>query len=109
MASEIVLLARAWRVAADRHVNQRRKGKSAEPYVNHLAEVAELAAEATEGDHPHLAAAAVLHDTVEDTRPHSALARFSNQVASVLFRERGGDQRQMLSYLLSVALFLGLR
>jgi GTP diphosphokinase / guanosine-3',5'-bis(diphosphate) 3'-diphosphatase len=67
MASEIIRLARAWRVAAERHVDQRRKGEKADPYVNHLAEVAELVAEATRGDDPHLVAAAVLHDTIEDT------------------------------------------
>jgi len=67
MTSEIIFLARAWRVAAERHVDQRRKGEKAEPYVNHLAEVAELVAEATKGSDPELVAAAVLHDTVEDT------------------------------------------
>jgi GTP diphosphokinase / guanosine-3',5'-bis(diphosphate) 3'-diphosphatase len=86
MASEIMLLARAWRVAAERHVNQRRKGKSAEPYVNHLAEVAELVAEATQGDDPHLVAAAVLHDTVEDTGLTQAdlAAQFGADVAGLV-------------------------
>jgi (p)ppGpp synthase/HD superfamily hydrolase len=67
MVGEIILLARAWRVAAERHVDQRRKGERAEPYVNHLAEVADLVAEATNGNDPNLVVAAVLHDTIEDT------------------------------------------
>src|SRR5476649_1804849 len=67
MVGEIILLARAWRVAAERHVDQRRKGERAEPYVNHLAEVADLVAEATNGNDPNLVVAAVLHDTIEYT------------------------------------------
>ena len=67
MAGEITLLARAWRVATVRHVDHRRKGERAEPYVNHLAEVADLVAEATNGSDANLVAAAVLHDTIEDT------------------------------------------
>lgn len=65
--SDIVLIARAWNFAAERHCGQRRKGEAQEPYVNHLAEVAELVAVATEGRDAPLVAAAVLHDTVEDT------------------------------------------
>lgn len=65
--SDLLLLARAWRFAAERHVLQRRKGAGQEPYVNHLAEVAELVAQATGGSDANLIVAAVLHDTVEDT------------------------------------------
>jgi len=67
MGEEIILLARAWRVATERHVDHRRKGERSEPYVNHLAEVADLVAEATDGTDPNLVVAAVLHDTIEDT------------------------------------------
>jgi len=65
--SDILLIARAWNFSAERHAKQRRKGDAQEPYVNHLAEVAELVATATEGRDANLVAAAVLHDTVEDT------------------------------------------
>ncbi|MGD0183976.1 MAG: HD domain-containing protein [Roseiarcus sp.] len=61
----IVELTRAYHFAALKHVNQRRKGEAAEPYVNHLTEVAELAARATEGN-LEVVIAAVLHDAVED-------------------------------------------
>ena len=59
-------LARAYNFAAARHVDQRRKGEAAEPYMNHLCEVAALVAEATAGSDPELIMAAVLHDSVED-------------------------------------------
>jgi GTP diphosphokinase / guanosine-3',5'-bis(diphosphate) 3'-diphosphatase len=65
--NDILLLARAWNFSAQRHSDQRRKGESQEPYVNHLAEVAELVALATKGPDANLIAAAVLRDTVEDT------------------------------------------
>ena len=44
-----------------------RKGRGNEPYVNHLAEVANLLAMATDGTDAELVAAGWLHDTVEDT------------------------------------------
>ena len=86
MVSEIRLLARAWRVAAERHVNQRRKGERAEPYVNHLAEVADLVAEATNGSDPNLVVAAVRHDTIEDTGLTYAelQAQFGTDVADLV-------------------------
>lgn len=61
------LLTRAFLFAAERHACQKRKGQAGEPYINHLAEVADLVAEATAGDDAELIAAAVLHDVVEDT------------------------------------------
>lgn len=61
----IVQLANAYHFAAQKHVDQRRKGVAAEPYLNHLTEVAQLAAQATEGE-LDIVIAAILHDTVED-------------------------------------------
>ncbi len=63
----VLTLARAYNFAAAKHIDQRRKGEAAEPYVNHLTEVAELVARATEGAEPDIIVAAILHDTVEDT------------------------------------------
>jgi (p)ppGpp synthase/HD superfamily hydrolase len=62
----IVKLTRAYHFAAQKHVAHRRKGEAAEPYVNHLTEVAELAAQAS-GGNLDIVTAAILHDTVEDT------------------------------------------
>ena len=52
--------------AADRHRDQRRKGSQAAPYINHSLAVAECLATAGIED-PDVLAAALLHDTVEDT------------------------------------------
>lgn len=62
--SEAELLTRAALVAAEAHAGQTRKG-GAVPYVNHVIEVAHLVARA--GGTPEMVAAALLHDTVEDT------------------------------------------
>jgi len=63
--NDIVAIMRAADFAAHKHVDQRRKGEEAEPYLNHLIEVASLVAEATDGD-PDAVIAALLHDAVED-------------------------------------------
>jgi guanosine-3',5'-bis(diphosphate) 3'-pyrophosphohydrolase len=53
--------------AAKKHAGQRRKGTAAEPYINHLLEVAELVSSALAEPDTNLVIAALLHDTVEDT------------------------------------------
>lgn len=58
----------ALRFAADRHRDQRRKGPEASPYINHPIEVAELLARVAGVGDPAILQAAVLHDTLEDTR-----------------------------------------
>jgi (p)ppGpp synthase/HD superfamily hydrolase len=57
---------RAADIAAGWHASQRRKGAAAEPYINHLLEVAALVGEATGGADPALVIAALLHDSIED-------------------------------------------
>lgn len=82
----VLLLTRAMSFAADQHTGQRRKGAAAEPYVNHLAEVADLVARATEGCDPALVAAAILHDTIEDTGAtyEEIVRRFGPDVADLV-------------------------
>jgi (p)ppGpp synthase/HD superfamily hydrolase len=63
--NDVVAIMRAADYAARKHTVQRRKGEEAEPYLNHLIEVAHLVAEATDGD-PDTVIAALLHDAVED-------------------------------------------
>jgi hypothetical protein len=48
--NDIVAIMRAADYAARKHARQKRKGEEAEPYLNHLIEVASLVAEATDGD-----------------------------------------------------------
>ena len=67
MSADVVAVARALDFAARKHAGQRRKGQAAEPYVNHLADVARMVAEATEGRDAVAVVAALLHDTIEDT------------------------------------------
>ena len=72
--------------AADRHRRQRRKDAEASPYINHPIALARvLTVEAGLSD-PLLLAAAVLHDTLEDTETsYEELAeRFGPVVASVV-------------------------
>ena len=82
----IVDLTRAYHFAATKHVNQRRKGEAAEPYMNHLTEVAELVATASDGKDIDLIIATVLHDTIEDTSstPGELSAAFGERVAAIV-------------------------
>jgi (p)ppGpp synthase/HD superfamily hydrolase len=67
MLTGLRLVSEAADLAARRHSGMARKGRGNEPYINHLAEVANLLAIATEGADAELVAAGWLHDTVEDT------------------------------------------
>ncbi len=67
--------------AARMHASQKRKGMAAEPYVNHLLEVAHLVSTALSEPDTNLIVAALLHDVVEDTP-------VTNQEVADLF---GGD------------------
>lgn len=83
----------AARFAAERHKNQRRKGESAEPYVNHLLEVADLISQATPNPDPIVLMAALLHDVVEDAGVTSAeLARHFGQAVANMVAEVTDDK-----------------
>lgn len=86
MSADVLLLARAADYAARQHIAQRRKGERAEPYINHLTEVAALLAEATGGTDATLLAGGLLHDTLEDTdSTYEDLAeRFGPDVAALV-------------------------
>jgi (p)ppGpp synthase/HD superfamily hydrolase len=94
--NDILLLAQAWNFSAQRHANQKRKGEAQEPYVNHLAEVAELVAMATKGQDANLVAAAVLHDTVEDTStfPAELVSVFNVDIADLVGEVLSLDSRE---------------
>jgi len=61
---EIVLRAAAF--AAEKHRHQRRKDEEASPYINHPVQVAHILVQENVED-PEVLAAALLHDTIEDT------------------------------------------
>src|SRR5215468_4020032 len=86
MLTAIRLVSEAAELAARRHNGMTRKGRGDEPYINHLAEVANLLAIATDGADAELVAAGWLHDTLEDTvtTTKELSLRFSDRVASLV-------------------------
>jgi guanosine-3',5'-bis(diphosphate) 3'-pyrophosphohydrolase len=86
MLAGLRLVSEAAEFAARRHSGMSRKGRGNEPYINHLAEVANLLADATDGADAELVAAGWLHDTVEDTdTTREELAqKFSERVAALV-------------------------
>jgi (p)ppGpp synthase/HD superfamily hydrolase len=84
--NDVAMTTRAAYFAALTHTGQTRKGAAKEPYINHLAEVAALVADATHGRDANLVIAAWLHDAVEDrgiTREEIA-SSFGEDVADVV-------------------------
>ena len=85
-ANRTTLLVDAIAFAADKHRRQRRKDAEASPYINHPIALARvLTVEAGLAD-PILLAAAVLHDTLEDTETtyEELRERFGAAVASTV-------------------------
>jgi guanosine-3',5'-bis(diphosphate) 3'-pyrophosphohydrolase len=84
--SGIADLLRAVEFAAEKHRDQRRKGAGASPYINHPIEVAAMLANVAAVQDVAILAAAVLHDTVEDTRtsPEELEAAFGREVRLVV-------------------------
>jgi guanosine-3',5'-bis(diphosphate) 3'-pyrophosphohydrolase len=86
LQSDIQSFIAAAAFAADRHRDQRRKGVEASPYINHPIAVANvLANEGAVSDVPTLLAA-LLHDTIEDTRTTAdeIVAHFGAETATVV-------------------------
>ena len=93
MTCTLVDVMRAVDFAARKHRDQRRKGVASEPYINHLAEVAFLVAQTTEGNDLVVVIAALLHDTIEDTKTtHEELEREFGQAVAALVTEVTDDK-----------------
>lgn len=86
MVYDVHAILLAAQFAAEKHSGQRRKGALAEPYINHLLEVAQLVSKALEEPDTDLVIAALLHDTVEDTdtTPEELAERFGPDVANLV-------------------------
>jgi guanosine-3',5'-bis(diphosphate) 3'-pyrophosphohydrolase len=86
MLSPIRLVSKAAEFAAHRHTGEARKARPDEPYINHLAEVANIVAEVTDGADAELVAAGWLHDTVEDELAtlEELAAEFGDRVAALV-------------------------
>ncbi len=72
--------------SAERHTDQRRKGKRAEPYINHPLKVAEILRSVGAVEDVEIIIAALLHDTVEDTAttPSELEELFGPRVRSIV-------------------------
>jgi (p)ppGpp synthase/HD superfamily hydrolase len=78
-------LTEAYDFAARHHRDQRRDGMLAEPYVNHVIDVATRVATSPAADEDTVIAA-ILHDIIEDTKGTAAeiAARFGPRVAALV-------------------------
>ena len=72
--------------AARKHRDQRRKDQGASPYINHPIAVADLLLKHGAVDDPKVIAAALLHDTIEDTETsyEELRGRFGATVADIV-------------------------
>lgn len=86
MNSDLVLILDAASFAADKHRRQRRKDAEASPYINHPLALADILARVGGVEDAKVIAAALLHDTVEDTDTsiEELQARFGKRIASMV-------------------------
>lgn len=91
--SDALLFVRAADFAARKHINQRRLGADEAPYINHPLAVAAVLASVGGVTDPVTLAAALLHDTIEDTdtTAEELAAQFGPEVAHVV-REVSDDK-----------------
>jgi guanosine-3',5'-bis(diphosphate) 3'-pyrophosphohydrolase len=81
-----LLILRAVDFAARKHRDQKRKDKDASPYINHPIAVALLLAEVGGVTDSEILAAAILHDTLEDTdtSPKELEATFGSRIRKLV-------------------------
>jgi guanosine-3',5'-bis(diphosphate) 3'-pyrophosphohydrolase len=84
--NNLKLLLSAASFAARRHTGQTRKGKEGRPYINHPIELAEMLINTADVQDVEVLAAALLHDTVEDTetRNEEIAELFGDRVAGIV-------------------------
>ena len=80
------LILKAAEFAARKHRDQRRKDKSASPYINHPIALAEVLSRVGGVRNADVLAAALLHDTLEDTKTTRAELRaaFGPRIAEIV-------------------------
>jgi GTP diphosphokinase / guanosine-3',5'-bis(diphosphate) 3'-diphosphatase len=90
----IALILKAAEFAARKHRDQRRKDQSASPYINHPLALAEILSGDGRIRSAHVLAAALLHDTLEDTETTSAelTAAFGPKITRIV-QEVTDDKR----------------
>ena len=94
MQSHIQLILRASAFASAYHGGQYRKGNNALPYVTHPLEVSRILSEEGGIDDVEVLAAAILHDTIEDTAAsrEDISERFGERVCNIVL-ELTDDKR----------------
>jgi guanosine-3',5'-bis(diphosphate) 3'-pyrophosphohydrolase len=85
-AADLGLVLRALAFAAHKHRDQRRKGSEASPYINHPIAVANLLVNEGGVQDMALVCAALLHDTIEDTKttPAELAAQFGVPITRIV-------------------------
>jgi len=84
MSNQLIL--KAAHFAAQKHRDQRRKDEDASPYINHPISVAKIISEIGNVEDPEVLAAALLHDTIEDTETtiDELIDNFGERVCSLV-------------------------
>ena len=80
------LILKATHFAAQKHSDQRRKDEEISPYINHPISVARAISEIGDVEDPEVLAAALLHDTLEDTEttPEELIDNFGERVCRLV-------------------------
>ena len=83
---DISMLIKAFKFVSVKHSGQRRKGYKGEPYINHLADAADILWNSGEIHDITTVVAGILHDTIEDTSTtqEELASEFSPEIASVV-------------------------
>ncbi len=86
MDNTIGMILKAMRFSAEKHNDQRRKDSKSSPYINHPIEVAETLWTVGGVRDQALIAAAILHDTIEDTdaTPEELGREFGGEVLNLV-------------------------
>jgi GTP diphosphokinase / guanosine-3',5'-bis(diphosphate) 3'-diphosphatase len=84
--SALNLVLKAMAFAARKHRHQRRKDLEASPYINHPIDLADILANEAQITDAVVIAAAVLHDTVEDTEttPEELTLEFGPEISAIV-------------------------
>lgn len=86
MESDLGLILKALEFAARKHRDQRRKGAEGMPYINHPIALANLLCNEGQITDPVVIAAAILHDTIEDTDTQATelIREFGEEIAGIV-------------------------
>jgi GTP diphosphokinase / guanosine-3',5'-bis(diphosphate) 3'-diphosphatase len=85
-ADDVSLILKAFKFAASKHRNQRRKDEQASPYINHLIAVAETLWVVGAIREAATIAAGILHDVIEDTdtSPEELAREFGPKIGAIV-------------------------